>query len=115
MIKAKPGIIGVSIFYSTCLMHTKSFSFIPSFSFPPLRHHESTLHPLTPPGSGADDIVDAQEELCSLRGRADHSAFQLVRLDNTEFGHVANLIIEQVETRVAHTLVDGLAEAGNEI
>jgi hypothetical protein len=76
-----------------------------------------TLHTLSLSGSGTDDVVHAQKELSSLRGGVDHRALELVALDNAELAHVGNSATRghQVESRAAHAVVDGLAQAGNKV
>lgn len=73
------------------------------------------LHPLAPPGSSTDNVVHTQQQLSSLGSGADNGSLELVCLHDTEFGHVANLIFEQVQAGAGHAFADGLSEAGNEI
>jgi hypothetical protein len=73
------------------------------------------LHTFTPPGSSADNVVHTQQQLCSFRSGADNGSLELVCLNNTEFCHVADLILKQIQARACHAFANGLSEAGNEI
>lgn len=73
------------------------------------------LHTLAPPGSSTDNVVYTKQQFCSLGSRADDSSFELVSLNNAEFCHVANLILEKVQAGAGHTFANGLSQAGNEI
>jgi hypothetical protein len=76
-----------------------------------------TLHTLSLPGSGTDDVVHTQKELGSLRRRVDHRTLELVALNDAQLAHVGNSTTggHQVESRAAHAVVDGLAQAGNKV
>lgn len=48
------------------------------------------LHPLSPPRCRADDVVDTEQQFCSLAGRADDGLFQFITLNDSQFTHVAD-------------------------
>lgn len=74
-----------------------------------------SLHTFTSPWSSTNNVVHTQQQLCSFRCGANNSSLELVCLQNTQFCHVANLILEKIKTGARHTPADGLSESGNEI